>query len=302
MPTGSNNSETTTSGDTAQSGRSNRQRTKGRSRSATLGATILFGLFLFYLLLILAGLSNRKLRSDAYGDYQTVLIPATSLMGGAELIGPGDWLSIARYGKGDTLSAEEWRMLGRVSGVSGNDTEKKVIVLAVPTHQAPTLQAALAVKDGAPLVYTLGQTPTATPIPTATPSPDPSASATVAVTPTDTPMPFIAPPPRSGQVGLEIPIERIASGSAIDQHSLLSLVIVPKVVSGSEDEISSAPPLFSGCATFANFLNKDRRVTDKTVDATTVVVYLAASRLPQAAAALTHAERVYLVPDASCEF
>lgn len=257
------------------------------------------GLFIWlFLLFMLAGYAYRISRSDAYADFQEVLIPATSLMGGAEVIGPGEWLSIARYsgGTNGTPSAEEWRMLGRVSAVSGNETEKKLIILAVPTNQAPTLQAALAVKDGAPLVYVPG------PSPTATPSPDPSASATATATSTGTPTPFIAPPTRSGQVGLEIPIERIDSGSAIDQQSLLSLVIVPKVVSGSEDEISSAPPLFSGCATFANFLNKDRRVPDKAADATTVVVWLAASRLPEAAAALTHAERVYLVPDASCEF
>jgi hypothetical protein len=50
-------------------------------------------------------------------------------------------------------------MVGQVSAVSGNETEKKSIVLALPTHQAPTLQAALAVKDGAPLVYSLRDEP-----------------------------------------------------------------------------------------------------------------------------------------------
>lgn len=279
-------------------------RTEPDESEIMLGSTIIYFSIVFFLVLILAGLHYRDVRSTNYPEYQEVSIPATSLVGGAELIGPGQWLSIARYGKGGTPSAEEWRMLGRVSAVSGSDIEKKVIVLAVPTDQAPTLQAALAVKDGASLVYAPGQKPTATSTPTtptATPSPDPSASATAIPTPTGTPTPFIAPPMRSGQVGLEIPIERLASGPAIDLQSLLSLVIVPKVVSGPENEISSAPPLFSGCAQFASFLNKDRRQPEQVADATTVVVWLAASRLPEAAAALTHAERVYLVPDALCE-
>jgi hypothetical protein len=99
---------------------------------------------------------------------------------------------------------------------------------------------------------------------------------------------------------LEIPTERIASGSAIAREGVLSLVIVPKVVTGSEDTVSSAPPLFNGCAAFVHFLDKNRHVTEKPDDAETVVVWLSASRLPEAAAALTHAERVYLVPDVSC--
>lgn len=237
-----------------------------------------------------AGFVDRICRPDPYVDYQEVPIQATSLMGGAELIGPGQWLSIARYGKDGTPSAEEWRMVGRVSAVSGNETEKKVIVLAVPTHQAPTLQAALAAKDGPLLVHGPGQTPTATSTapPTETPTPGPSP------TPTSTPTPFIAPLTTPGRVGFEIPTERIASGSAIDQHSLLSLAIVPKEVSGS------APPLFSDCATFALFLDKNRIATTKAADVQTVVVWLTDSRLPEAAAALTHAERVYLVPDESC--
>ena len=246
-----------------------------------------------FLSLIWVGIAYRSLRSDAYADFLEVPIQATSLMGGAELIGPGDWLSIARYGKGGTPTAEEWRMVGRVSAVSGNDTEKKVIVLGVPTHQAPTLQAALAVKDGPLLIHGPGkeQTPTPTATFTATPTPGPS--------PTNTPSPT-GTPARSGQVGLEIPAEHIASGANIDRQSILSLIIVPKVVSDSEDSVSSTP-LFTGCAAFAFFLDDDRLQTDKAADAKTVVVWLAASRLPEAAAALTHAESVYLVPDASCE-
>lgn len=156
----------------------------------------------------------------------------------------------------------------------------------------PTLQAALAVKDGAPLVYSLYEDRPETP------TPDPSATATI--TPTSTSTPFIAPLTSSGHVGLEIPTERIASGSAIAREGVLSLVIVPKVVTGSEDTVSSAPPLFNGCAAFVHFLDKNRHVTEKPDDAETVVVWLSASRLPEATAALTHAERVYLVPDVSC--
>ena len=139
----------------------------------TLGSTIIYFSVVFFLALILAGLHYRDVRSTNYSEYQEVSIPATSLVGGAELIGPGQWLSIARYGKDGTPSAEEWRMVGRVSAVSGSDTEKKVIVLAVPTHQAPTLQAALAAKDGPLLVHGPGQTPTATS--TATPTATPAA-------------------------------------------------------------------------------------------------------------------------------
>ena len=241
-----------------------------------------------FLLFMLASYAYRISRSDAYADFLEVPIQATSLMGGAELLGPGQWLSIARYGKGGTPSAEEWQMVGQVSAVSGNETEKKVVVLALPTRQAPTLQAALAVKDGPPLVYSLRDEPTVTPIPTAT------------IPPTSTSTPFIAPLTSSGHVGLEIPTERIASGSAIAREGVLSLVIVPKVVTGSEDTVSSAPPLFNGCAAFVHFLDKNRHVTEKPDDAETVVVWLSASRLPEATAALTHAERVYLVPDVSC--
>ena len=269
-------------GDDTQSDTTNNNQPSGGPQPNIVGSERLGLIIWLFLLFMLAGSAYRNSRLDSYANYQKVPIQATSLMGGAELIGPGQWLSIARYGKDGTPSAEEWRMVGRVSAVSGSDTEKKVIVLAVPTHQAPTLQAALAVKDGPALVYSLRDEPTATPIPTAT------------IIPTSTSTPFIAPLTTPGRVGFEIPTERIASGSAIDQHSLLSLAIVPKEVSGS------APPLFSDCATFALFLDKNRIATTKAADVQTVVVWLTDSRLPEAAAALTHAERVYLVPDESC--
>ena len=89
-------------------------------------------------------------------------------------------------------------------------------------------------------------------------------------------------------------MDRIAPGSELDQQVHLSLVIVPKVITGS------APPLFSSCASFVVLLDKNRVVTEKMADAQTVIVRLPASKLPEAAAALTHAERVYLVPDVSC--
>ena len=171
-------------GDDTQSDTTNNNQPSGGPQPNSVGSERLSLILWLFLLFMLAGSAYRISRSDAYANYQQVPIQATSLMGGAELLGPGQWLSIARYGKGGTPSAEEWRMLGRVSAVSGNETEKKTIVLAVDPGHVPTLQAALAVKDGAPLVYSLYEDRPETP------TPDPSATATI--TPTSTSTPFIA--------------------------------------------------------------------------------------------------------------
>lgn len=273
----------------------NSDNNNGSSKRFRLATWIIGICIILYVASIPVGLWYRKSHRDTFDHYLEVPMQATSLLGGVEALGRGDWLSVARYGKDGTPTTEEWRMLGRVSSVTGNETEKKQIVLAVDPGQAPTLQAALAVKDGAPLVYNLSEEPTR---PTETRSTDPNATAMP--TPTATSTPFMAPPAIDGQVGLEIPAERIVSGANIAQQTLLSLVIVPKVVVDSEDAIFAALP-FNGCAAYASFLDKDRLATDKMADAKTVVVWLTAARLPEAAAALTHAERVYLVPDASCE-
>jgi hypothetical protein len=224
-------------------------------------------------------------------DYAQIHIPAANLVGGAEALGPGQWLSVTRYTggtDGTPVAQEKWSVGGRVSAISGNETDKKAVVLAVPTQQAPTLQAALAVTD-ARLSYMPSDKPISAPTPASSDTPVP------------TPIFFIAITPESGGVGLEIAADLIASGAALPKEGRLSLIIVPKLLTDGGDQPSSAPPPFNACVTISNFLDENRGVTDETDDAEVVVVELDASRLTEAAAALTHAERVYLVPNNACE-
>lgn len=205
--------------------------------------------------------------------YPRIPILAESISSGIELLGPGKFLSVARYsgGTGGTPIAPEWTVYGRVAAVWGDADAKQGLLLALEPTNAHTLQAALAIKDGNPLsVAIITEIPTYTPMPTGTP--EPSA----------TPIPPTA--------RLEIPTALLYSETDNDQPSgqLLSLIIVPKL------KLAESPPSYSPPGVFHQCVALDPQQDADNVK----VVLLDIARLTEAAAALTYAERVYLVPGA----
>lgn len=224
-------------------------------------------------------------------QYQRVPIASTSLAGGVEGLGPGQWLEIDGRSRAVAgTDVPDWLVTGRIYDTGGDATAKSVVYLDVLPEQVPTLQAALIVKDGQPLFYKLRPQPALTPTGTLTETP-------TTPSPTATSTPFINfATPRPGQTWLEIPISLSATGSAIDPSSELVMVIVAKQTVDGEGRPLATPSYLSAPVSFHTFLDDKRVMTSDPASAESVIVALDTAALPGAAAALTHAERVYLIP------
>ncbi len=217
---------------------------------------------------------------------QELVVPASQIVGGVELLSPGRVIGFTVYVPNDkSTPVSALRTTGEVRGVAGADA--KTIVLAVPAAAAPTLEAGLLNANTKLTYHLLAVWPTVTPTPTATFTP------TVAIpNPLETPTITPTPTPAAGKVFWTLPLEKNrAPLDVLPAGAPARLVILTQMPLGATAGTPAPPTAYTTCLNLVNASDQ----------AAAVLVEIGAADLSNVLLHLKYATDLYLVPDQSCK-
>lgn len=226
---------------------------------------------------------------------QELVVPASQIVGGVELLSPGRVIGFTVYVPNDkSTPVSALRTTGEVRGVAGADA--KTIVLAVPAAAAPTLEAGLLNANTRLTYHLLAVWPTDTPTPTTTFTP--TAPLISQETPTITP----TPTPAAGKVLWALPLAKNRTTlDVLPAGAAARLVILADLPPGTGTGTPVPPTAYTTCIQLVAFLDAAGNRLDAFAQAAAALVEIGAADLSSALLNLKYATDLYVVPDQSCK-